>query len=643
MAVRALSEELWPEERAIARPPERLTVSEWCDKHRVLDEINCAFPGRWRTAFTEYCREILDTVADHRAERIVLMCSTQVGKTEALINALLWTIANNPVPTLHVMPTEDEIVSFNHRRLKSAIDASPEVAQHRTRWKADWKDTELGFDGMVLYFAWANSASKLASKSIARLFLDEVDKYPAFTGKEADPISLAEERQRWFGDSQTILVSTPTTTQGYIWQHWQESDQRWFHVPCPFCGAFQPLKFSRETVRIPEDERDPVRIREHRLACYVCTECEREIPDDDEHKRRMVRAGVWCPEGGHVDRAGVVRGVKLDGPVRGYHVNALYSPMLSWSDVAAQFLRSQGDVAKLLNFTNSWLGWPWVEKATELENSAIRARAIEKLPASLAPRDAVVLTAGVDVQKGHGYYSIRAHMVGERSVVIAAHTWESWEALAAAVVHSSYPIDGDPNRKLPVRLVCIDSGYRTDEVYEFCAKYPDVCRPTKGQQSQAVPFTSTKLGRDLGGRVGGMLLWSFDTTYFKDKLARQIQAPVGAPGCWRVHAEPTDGFCDQMVGEHKVLQRTGKKGHVQAVWVQKPNALGNHWWDTEVLNALAADMLGVFTLRDETTEAGVSAFQEQQQTQRSPAEREERRRGGKFRQRKGWIRKRGER
>lgn len=31
------------------RPPERLTVSEWADKYRVLSEKDTAAPGKWNT------------------------------------------------------------------------------------------------------------------------------------------------------------------------------------------------------------------------------------------------------------------------------------------------------------------------------------------------------------------------------------------------------------------------------------------------------------------------------------------------------------------------------------------------------------------------------------------------------------------
>ena len=69
---------------------------------------------------------------------------------------------------------------------------------------------ELQFDGMYLTLAGSNSPSSLASKAIRFLFLDEVDKYPGASKKEADPISLARERTKTFHNKKIFLTSTPT-------------------------------------------------------------------------------------------------------------------------------------------------------------------------------------------------------------------------------------------------------------------------------------------------------------------------------------------------------------------------------------------------------------------------------------------------
>lgn len=632
--------ELWPEEIAAARERLEITVSEWADEYRVLDPLNCSRPGPWRTDVTPYLREIMDAASDRRVSSITLMGPTQWGKSETMINILLWSIDQDPVPTLYVLPTEDDVKSFNTRRLKEAIDHCPRVARHRTQWKADWKQSELAFHGMVLYYAWANSASRLSSRSIGRLFMDEVDKYPQFSGRESSPIKLANERLRWFSDALQVYASTPTTTDGYIWRLWNESDKRKFHAPCPKCGIYQTLEFSRETVVWPAG-KTPDQIRDGRLASYVCQKCDAHLRDDGTTKRGMLLRGVWCPEGAVVLRTGKLRRSKAvaSGTRRGYHISSLVSPVLTWSEVAAAFLESKDDLANYMNFVNSWLGLPWIETSTKTTADYIRTRATD-LEVGVCPSDTAVLTAAVDVQERVLYYAIRAHSPGERTHTIEAGTVESFDTLAQILFHTGYRVHGTET-ELPVRLACVDSGYRTDEVYAFCLDYADRCRPVKGYAHRTAPYSPTKVERDWIGRAGGLMLWHLDVSYYKDKMTRRRLTDHGRPGAWTVHADPSEEYCRQVTAEHRILKRSTARKQVSEEWAKRPGSGGNHWWDCEVYNEAAADMLGVYALREAKSEP--LPLEQERRTARVPAEAEAEREGRKrrrFPKRKGWIRRR---
>lgn len=630
---------LWPEELEFFRPPTQLTVSEWADEHRRLDSENNSVPGRWRTDFTPYLRGIQDAYGDPRCREIVLMGSTQWGKTESEVNMLLWTIAEDPVPTLFVLPTEELVKSFGARRLRVAIENCKPTNALRTGRKVDWTSHELALGGMVLYLAWANSASRLAMRSIGRLFMDEVDKYPPFAGREADPISLATERLRWWkAQSKRVLSSTPTLESGYIWQAWLESDRRWYHVPCPFCATFQPLRFGRDTVRWPDEERDPVRIAEHRLAWYVCVKCQRPIPDDGTHKTRMLADGVWVPDGGRVDRKGRVVGARLDGPTRGFHVNALYSPMLTWSEVAAEFLRSRVEIGRQMNFQNSWLGWPWVEKSAETDVEKLKQRVIE-LPRGVVPGDAICLTAGVDVQKHGLYYVVRATSPGGRTHVVEYGIVDDFDRLELAVLARTFPVAGDASRNEQVRLACIDSGYRTDEVYQFCLERSDRCRPVKGFQSRAVPVSTFKIERSWSGQAGGLLLWALDTGFFKSKLHRKFQKLLGRSDSWSVHHDPAEEFLEHLTSEHLVLVRKKRSQQVSEEWRRKAHGGPNHWLDCEVYAEAADQMLGLYAIQDPETLERIRAASAPPRRAETDDEPKERRGRGPGR-RGGWIRRR---
>jgi hypothetical protein len=88
-----------------SEPLSELTVSEWADQNRKLGVGQSASPGPWRTEFTEYLREIMNSFNDPKVKRIVFMASAQVGKTEFLNNVIGYHIAEEPCPILCVQPT----------------------------------------------------------------------------------------------------------------------------------------------------------------------------------------------------------------------------------------------------------------------------------------------------------------------------------------------------------------------------------------------------------------------------------------------------------------------------------------------------------------------------------------------------------
>jgi phage terminase large subunit GpA-like protein len=219
------------------------------------------------------------------------------------------------------------------------INASPPL---RERFHdSESTKLELQFDGMYLNLVGSNSPSKLASKAIRFLFLDEVDKYPGASKKEADPISLARERTKTFRNRKIFMTSTPTLKTGHIWKALEEADQvRHYFVPCPHCGKYIELKWAQ--VKFPDEEGMTYADRAE-FAVYVCQECGGIINDHD--KVQMLRFGQWRT---------VSETTKFPRKVA-FWLNTLYSPFVRFSEVAKEFLTSKDDPEAFQNFTNSWL------------------------------------------------------------------------------------------------------------------------------------------------------------------------------------------------------------------------------------------------------------------------------------------------
>ena len=80
------------------KPPPKLTISEWADRFRQMSPEASAGTGRWHTDNAPYQREIMDAIGNPHVRMVVFKSSSQVGKTEVLLNVLGYYIDYNPPP-----------------------------------------------------------------------------------------------------------------------------------------------------------------------------------------------------------------------------------------------------------------------------------------------------------------------------------------------------------------------------------------------------------------------------------------------------------------------------------------------------------------------------------------------------------------
>ena len=160
-----------------------------------------------------------------------------------------------------------------------------------------------------------------------------------------------------------------------------------------------------------------------------------------------------------------------------------------------------------------------------------------------------------------------------------------------------------------INLACIDSGYNTDEVYQFCAEHLDVAIPTKGSATPLKSrYTVTVLDK---GKGFGLRLFNFDPNQLKDYIAGRLNVDAGAAGSWNVCRDVEQEYCDQVCAEQKV-EHKDKKGRVSRVWEKVTSHAQNHYLDTETNNILAAEILGVRYLM-EPEETAAPAKEEQRE------------------------------
>lgn len=579
-------------------PPENITVSEWAEKYRQLDAKTTARPGPWRNSSTPYLKGLMDEFNNYETEEIVFVKPTQVGGTEAILNMIGFVIDEDPSPAMVVYPTDELAKSISKNRIEPMLLNSPTLKEKYH--ENDSSVLEMQFDDMYLSLVGSNSPSGLASKPIKYLFLDETDKYPGASKKEADPVSLAKERTKTFHNRKIVLASTPTLKNNHIWEAKENADiEKHYLMPCPHCGRKIEFKFSN--LRFPDDESMSYADRAER-ARYVCQECGSIITDSQKYI--MLQQGTWEI---------VERKTQFARKVV-FWLNTLYSPFVRFAEVAKEFLTSKDDSEAFQNFVNSWLAEPWEDTKLKTSADLVMDRQTE-LPELIVPEWAKLIVGGVDVQENSLYVSIRAfgnHITSQNIFHKQVLNFSAVEQIMNTPYRNA---NGD---EFIVSLCLIDSGYDADSTYDFCADNSDWAVPVKGASNPMINHYKISKINKTDSKAYGMSLVIVDTGKYKDMIASRMRKKNGR-GSWMVYKGCDREYAEQVTAEHKINVKTNN-GKVKQEWHLKSSHADNHYFDCEVYCMAAADIMGIRTahLNDEAEEQ-----QRQQPVQNSPPTQEE--------------------
>ena len=102
------------------RPKETLSLSEWADRYMVLPE-GSSESGRYSSSTIPYQKGIMDAITDSTVTDVVVMSSSQVGKTTIIMAGIGYYIAYEPSTQMMVMPTITDAEKFSKTRIAQMI------------------------------------------------------------------------------------------------------------------------------------------------------------------------------------------------------------------------------------------------------------------------------------------------------------------------------------------------------------------------------------------------------------------------------------------------------------------------------------------------------------------------------------------
>jgi phage terminase large subunit GpA-like protein len=615
---------LFEELREVFKLRPKVPLAEWSEANILLSPEYSNSTGP--LMLFGWQRGIFDAISDPSIETVVIMSSTQVVKSMAIMCAIAYWIVEEPGPILLVEPKKDAARDFSKRRLMpltrdcSVLHGRISESTHDGHNTIQSKD----FPGGNLLIVSARTPVDLAQHTIRYLVCDEIDKYDEDVGGsaehqgEGDPIDLAWERAMTFGSRRKrVLACSPTVAgQSRIGKAWALSDQRRPWVPCPHCGVMQVLRFrDRHGYHVKWDS-SLARDLQPATARYHCVECDKPWTEQQR----------WTACNHHVEW----RAERPGGNIAGYWVNHMYVPP-TWKTAASitrHFLNAKDDRQSLKTWINTVMAEEWVEEGEAPEKELLFARR-EPYPfgeTAVVPQRGLFLTAAVDVQENPprleveikawgrgrenwsmGYWVLQAFAENGQELPVSSR--ELWDRLAE-LLYRDWPHES--GHSLPILAMCIDTGANPKPVYEF-ARRPGHHQLHYGPQGikliahrTVVPIKGTPdplriiasiSKEDAARRRQGVRIVGIGTNCAKaeifDLLRHALPNPdeSPSPGCYHFpHYDMV--YFDGLTAEVKIVKPNGDV-------VYEKRGPRNEPVDLAVYNRGAASIVGIDRMREE--------------------------------------------
>ncbi|HET6607632.1 MAG TPA: phage terminase large subunit family protein [Rhodopila sp.] len=548
------------------QPPPKLTLSQWAARYAVLSKETSAQTGRFE-AFG-YQNGIMDAITDATVTKITVMKSARVGYTKILDHAIGYYLSQDPSPILVVQPRVEDAEDYSKTEIAPMLRDTPALSAIQPVAKAKSTDQtilkKLFLNGSSLSLVGANSPGGFRRITARIILFDEVDGYPSGgAGSEGDQIALGTKRSETFWNRRVVLGSTPTIKGvSRIEKSWLESDQRRYHVPCPHCGAMQPLEWGgRDTAHGIKWKKADDGSHQPETAFYVCRANGCII--DEADKPAMIAAGEW------------IAGAPFKGHA-GFHIWAGYSlfPNACWANLVSEWLRVQSDPLARQTFINLVLGEPYEDRGDHALSEQRLLSRREVWAADVADGVAL-LTAGLDTQddrieievvgwgRDEESWSI-AHEVIEGDPELTA-TWDKVDEYLKRVWRRA---DGNG---LVVEAACVDSGgHHTQRAYEFCkARIGRRIWAIKGESARGgarSPVWPTKRPSARNRAAYRPVIIGVNAA--KDVIRDRLHTEEPGPGFMHFPTDRDVNYFAQLVSERSVVKQMN--GQRFRVWELPP-------------------------------------------------------------------------
>lgn len=494
---------------AMLRPPKRMTVSEFAEAHRDLNNPG-SYVGKWRNSKTPYLVEPMDTVSSLDYEAMIFVGPARTGKSDMFLNWLGHTALTDPADMLLVHMTQNTARDYSNGDLAKLFRHSPDIGAQVAPGKHNTHDIRFK-SGMRLLIKWP-SISELSGKTVRYVWNMDYDRMAQDVDGEGNPFDLSAKRTESFKRfGMTVAESSPgfevrdpkwiartpheapptgdDKTGGGILQLYNRGDRRRWYWRCFHCQEAFEADFK---YLVYPDKGDALERAEQ--VSMICPHC--GGVHDPKDKNELNNNGKWVKEGQMWLPDGTITGKARRSKIASFWMKGPAAVFQDWSGLVLNYLQameaydSTGDTGPLKKTVNTDQGMPFTPPSLqagrlpeELKNRAEDWGGSKDEP--VVPDDVRFLIATVDVQAGaKSAFVVQVHGISpggdvaiidtfkirksdridendprrEHHLVDPAAYPEDWHLLVPQVIERTYPLADGSGRRMQIKMTACDSG-----------------------------------------------------------------------------------------------------------------------------------------------------------------------------------------
>ncbi|MFA5300105.1 MAG: terminase gpA endonuclease subunit [Lutibacter sp.] len=559
-------------------------IMDWAETKINFSKEESSRPGLWDRTTQPFLNGIFNAFMNPMIERITLMCSSQIGKTEIIKIIISYIVDNIPgARILLIYPDDGDARNFSNEKFEAMVRSNKWLQQKLAPTKSNSKDNKTLYKkiltGGFIAITGSRVSQDLSSRSIMFVIADDRSRITV-AGTEGNSVELGWQRTESYAllGRKLIEISTPTiidecpTEESY-----KKSNQTEYHVPCPHCGGYQMLEFgtrdSKYGLKWDKDYDLEGNITKHypETTKYQCHHCEKMI--EEKHKHWMLTNGkeyVKHPE--IKNHYGLVGG-------------RLYSTFSTWSTIVKYFLDKKDKPEDLQVVYNTVFGLPFRrDKTIELDTTGLLERCEDYLTDKNDYRianEVLVLVLIADMQPDRLEYQVIGFGLQnepwqiEYSVLYGDVDQDDvWNDLEAVQQKKWKREDGvelgihyRPGWDFPVFIDSGGTGSNTQSCYKQCKKrYYKGWMPIKGEAGDDKPIL---LNVSNVGAAKDIHLQKIGVDAAKNTIHKMLRTNESPVKMHFTKAFANLQYFEQLTSERKIKELNKRTNRHHWIWKKK--------------------------------------------------------------------------